>query len=391
MSQNLTLDEIKNIFGQFGLTVLDTESKGIGYKYNCVDKDGYKYSRSASSAKATLRKGKKNNGHIFSIKNPYFYDNMLNYIENNVKNGTVLLSKKSEIKEIDQYLKFRCGECGREYSTTWHIFLHNTDHICNYCFNQKRSKGETNTRHKDTNKFHIEAWKKGITILDDGNIKYRQKVVVQDKEGYKGIMMPDSIMRGSGFEKFGVRNPYTIDNMRIFALHKGWDCIVYNQEYKGDKIPLKLLCSCGNDFFVDLNHFIAGKYQCNECRVKQSAIASRVELWLNKNGCYYEKEKTFEDCRDKKPLPFDFYLPEFHACIEVDGVGHYRPVAFGGNKEKAVILYQERIKNDQIKTEYCIKNNIPLLRLPFWVIEKEEHYNELENFILSIKRNELDK
>lgn len=59
MSQKLTIEEIKNIFGQFGLTVLDTESKGIGYKYNCVDKDGYKYSRSASSAKATLRKGKK--------------------------------------------------------------------------------------------------------------------------------------------------------------------------------------------------------------------------------------------------------------------------------------------------------------------------------------------
>ena len=156
MSQKLTIEEIRNIFSQFGLTVLDTEYKGIGYKYDCVDKEGYKYSRSASSAKATLRKGRKNNGHIFSTKNPYFYDNMLHYIKNNVKNGTVLLSKKSDIKDIDQYLKFRCGECGREYSTTWHIFLHNTEHICNYCFNQKRSKGETNTKHKDTNKFHIE-------------------------------------------------------------------------------------------------------------------------------------------------------------------------------------------------------------------------------------------
>lgn len=391
MSKKFTIEQVQEIFDKFGLTVLDNEPKGIDYKYKCIDKDGYLYSRSAHSAQATLRNGRKNNGHIFSTKNPYFYENMLHYIKNNVPNGTVILSKKEDIKNIDQYIKFRCGECGREYTTTWHIFMKNTYHICNFCFNQRRSKGKTNTKHKDTNKFHIEAWKNGLAILWDGDIKYKDKVIVQDKNGYRGVMTSSSIINGSSFERFSIRNPYTIDNMRIFAFNKNWDCIIYNQEYKGDKVPLKLLCSCGNDFYVDLNHFVAGKYQCNECRVKQSAIASRVELWLNKNGFYYEKEKTFEDCRDKKQLPFDFYLPEFNACIEVDGVGHYRPVAFGGDKEKAVILYQERVKNDQIKTEYCIKNSIPLLRLPFWIIEKEEHYNELENFILSIKRNELDK
>lgn len=391
MSQKLTIEEIRNVFSKFGLIVLDTESKGIEHKYTCVDKEGYKYSRSASSAKATLRNGRKNNGHIFSTKNPYFYDNMLHYIELNIKNGTILLSKKEEIKNIDQYLKFKCGECGREYSTTWHNFMSNSDHICNFCFNQKRLKGEINTKYKNTNKFHIEAWKNGLIILWDGNIKYKDKIVVQDKHGYRGIMAPSSIINGSSFERFGIRNPYTIDNMRIFAFNKNWDCIIYNQEYKGDKIPLKLLCSCGNDFYVNLNHFISGKYQCNECRVKQSAIAACVELWLNKNKLCYEKEKVFEDCKDKKPLPFDFYLVEFNACIEVDGVGHYRPVAFGGDKEKAVALYQERVKNDKIKTEYCTKNNIPLLRLPFWIIEKEEHCSELEKFILSIKNNELDK
>lgn len=391
MSKKLAIEEIQEIFKQFGLIVLDSESKGIGHKYNCVDKEGYKYSRSVSSAKATLRKGRKNNGHIFSTKNPYFYDNMLHYIENKIKSGTVLLSKKEEIKNIDQYLKFRCGRCGREYSTTWHNFISNSDHICNFCFNQKRSKGEINTKHKDTNKFHIEAWKNGLIILWDGDIKYKDKVIVQDKNGYRGVMASSSIMNGSSFERFSIKNPYTIDNMRIFAFNKNWDCIIYNQEYKGDKVPLKLLCSCGNDFYVDLNHFVAGKYQCNECRMKQSAIAASVELWLNNNGLNYLKEKTFEDCKNKKSLPFDFYLPDLHACIEVDGIGHYRPVVFNGNKEKAVVNYQKRVKNDEIKTIYCKKMGIPLLRLPFWIIEKEEHCRELENFILSIKRNELDK
>lgn len=391
MSKKFTIEQVKEIFEQFDLTVLEAEAKGIDYKYKCIDKEGYLYSRSVHSAQAVLKKGRKNNGHIFSTKNPYFYDNMLHYIENNVTNGTILLSKKEDIKNIDQYLKFKCGECGREYSTTWHVFLRSTDHVCNFCFKRKRSKGETNTNHKDTNKFHVEAQKNGLIILDDCNIRYHNKVVVQDINGYRGVMFPGSIIKGSTFERFGIRNPYTIDNMRIFAFNKGWDCIIYNQEYKGDKVPLKLMCSCGNDFYVDINHFVAGKYQCNECRTKQSAIAAKVELWLNKNHFSYSKEKIFKDCKNKKSLPFDFYLKDYRACIEVDGVGHYRPVAFGGQKENAQYNYEQRVQNDSIKTEYCRKNNIPLLRLPFWEIENDNYEELLNSFILSIESNDFNK
>lgn len=391
MGKKFTIEQVKEIFEQFELTVLEDEAKGIDYRYKCMDKEGYLYSRSVHSAQAILKRGRKNNGHIFSTKNPYFYENMIHYMDNNVTNGTVLLSKKEEIKNIDQYLKFRCGECGKEYSTTWHIFLRNDDHICNFCFKRKRARGETNTNHKDTNKFHIEAQKRGLIILDDCNIKYHSRILVQDTNGYRSLMAPNSIMRGSSFERFSVRNPYTIDNIRIFAFNKGWDCIVYNQEYKGDKIPLKFMCACGNDFYVDINHFVDGKYQCNECRFRQSAIAAKVELWLNQNHIVYSKEKKFDDCKNKKPLPFDFYLDDFNACIEVDGVGHYRPVAFGGRKEEAQDIYEQRVQNDLIKTEYCKNNNIPLLRLPFWIIENDDYEGLLYDFILSIESNDFNK
>ena len=99
----------------------------------------------------------------------------------------------------------------------------------------------------------------------------------------------------------------------------------------------------------------------------------------------YQKEKRFDDCVYDKTLPFDFYLPDYHSCIEVDGIGHYRPVAFGGNKEQARIIYSKRVITDDIKTKYCEENNIPLLRLPFWEIEDGIIYKmRLEQF-LSIK------
>lgn len=109
MSRKFTIEEIQGIFDNFGLTVLNKEAHGMDYKYDCVDVEGYRYSRSPHSAQATLKKGRKNNGHIFSTKNPYFYDNMLHYIARNVNNGTILLTRKKDIKNIDQYLDFKCG------------------------------------------------------------------------------------------------------------------------------------------------------------------------------------------------------------------------------------------------------------------------------------------
>lgn len=388
MSKKLTIEEIKQMFAGVGLELLDNESKGADYKYKCKDKEGYLYARTAHSSQRTLKSGtyKMDLSHTFSTKNPYFYENMQLYIKKHSQFGTVLLTEKKNIQNIKMALRFRCGLCGREFNQKWHDFVKKNDKCCNVCFNQRRSKGATNTKHIDTNKFHQIAQTNGLIILDGPDIKYHKKITVQDSEGYRGVMEPMSILRNSKFERFSKRNPFTVDNMRIFAFVHGWDCVVYNQEYKGDKSPVKIMCSCGNDFLVDVNHFVAGKYKCNECRVKQSAIAASVELWLNQNNIIYQKEKTFNDCVYKKVLPFDFYLPQYNACIEVDGVGHYRPVNYAKDKETAQKIYEIRVITDKIKTDYCKKNNVPLLRLPFWEIEANKHQEILRRFVQDLSR-----
>ena len=58
---------------------------------------------------------------------------------------------------------------------------------------------------------------------------------------------------------------------------------------------------------------------------------------------------------------FDFYLPEHNICIEYHGEQHYKPVKFfGGVKNLELTL-----KRDKIKGDYCIKNNIKLIVIPF--------------------------
>ena len=82
----------------------------------------------------------------------------------------------------------------------------------------------------------------------------------------------------------------------------------------------------------------------------------------------------FDDCRNKNPLPFDFYLPNYNICIEFDGRQHYLPIFyFGGEK---MLNYTKN--NDNIKNEYCLNNNIKLVRIPYYEI------NDIENIISSI-------
>lgn len=60
--------------------------------------------------------------------------------------------------------------------------------------------------------------------------------------------------------------------------------------------------------------------------------------------------------------------------IEVDGEGHYKPIQFGGKDYDANKGYQTTIRHDNIKTEYCIANNICLIRIPYWERDNLETY-----------------
>jgi len=73
-------------------------------------------------------------------------------------------------------------------------------------------------------------------------------------------------------------------------------------------------------------------------------------------------------------LPFDFYLPKLNICIEADGIQHNTPYKFFGGEEKF-----NKLKNhDKIKTEYCSKNSIQLIRVP---------YSQLNNIPIILKQS----
>ena len=82
-----------------------------------------------------------------------------------------------------------------------------------------------------------------------------------------------------------------------------------------------------------------------------------VANYLGEKNIRFERQKTFEGCKDKNLLKFDFYLPDYNCCVEYQGIQHYKPVERFGGEE----AFKENQRRDLLKKEYCENNNIKLL------------------------------
>ena len=79
-------------------------------------------------------------------------------------------------------------------------------------------------------------------------------------------------------------------------------------------------------------------------------------------------EHIFRDCKNKRVLPFDFYIYDYNITIEYQGIQHYSPIEFFGGHDAL-----EYVKlNDSIKLNYCKNNNINLILLNYWDFDRIE-------------------
>lgn len=111
---------------------------------------------------------------------------------------------------------------------------------------------------------------------------------------------------------------------------------------------------------------------CNMAKYKNEEIINDVLLsWNLKFG----RQESFDGCRDKNALPFDFYIPCYNLLIEYQGEHHYKVIKRGN------MTYEEALENfkliqyhDQIKRDYCFNNNINYIEIPYWKNEDLPNY-----------------
>ena len=206
------------------------------------------------------------------------------------------------------------------------------------------------------------------------------KCLICENEWYT---IPDSILSGSGCPKCAYKriskNRMKSHNEFIEELSYVNKDIMILEEYQG--ATTKILCqclrdNCGHQWYATPDSLLAG-HGCPFCT--KSYGEKEISRLLVENNINFIPQYTFDDCKNTYALPFDFYLPDYYACIEYDGIQHFKPIDFFGGQQ----AFEDTQKRDAIKTNYCKANNIPLLRIRY----DEDIVSTLENFLSQYKIN----
>lgn len=228
----------------------------------------------------------------------------------------------------------------------------------------------------------------GLKLMDYNYKNNLTKLCCEDSDGYRVMASLSSLGRVKQYTRFS-----TMCNKDNFM----YNVDLYRKQHD---IPSKILswepsktknhiyvnceCECGNIFKVDFGTWRSlTKTRCNQCTHKLSNLAYSVKCWLDNNNIIYIQEYKFEDCCNKRPLPFDFYLPDYNICIEVAGEQHFKSSSLKYFRQGKITEehFNERQRVDNIKTEYCKINNIELIRLPYNIIRNNSFTEILQNKI----------
>lgn len=128
-----------------------------------------------------------------------------------------------------------------------------------------------------------------------------------------------------------------------------WDCSIDNSRFKKSSLSKTLK-----------------EYKTKrklERRKNVDSIGEQfIEKELTKLKIEFKQEFIFENCinpKTKRHLRFDFYIPSINTAIEFDGIQHKKHCPEYGI---SIEQFKGQQFRDEIKTKYCIDNNITLIR-----------------------------
>jgi very-short-patch-repair endonuclease len=138
-------------------------------------------------------------------------------------------------------------------------------------------------------------------------------------------------------------------------------------EYINAITKVEIICKKHGSFLQRPDLHLSGS-GCPRCMSSKGEIA--ILSYLKCNDIKFIHQKQFDNCKNKIKLRFDFYLPEQNTVIEFDGTQHYYPTSFSSDKSKETMdkNLQYNKERDKIKTQYCLDNNIRLIRIPYWKV-----------------------
>ena len=301
-----------------------------------------------------------------------------------------LLTK--DFKNVNDKAQFKDNNCGHIYNRKINKVISNQ--TCPLCAIEKNKKrlGEYSKKNGSPRKLNTKIFKEKVAELYDDEytvlgeyINSKTGILIKHNIcGYEWEVLPchftgkaksqcpkcqikTRAAKHSKAMKGNIPHNKRTHEQYINELQK-----IYGNEYTlldkyiNEKTKIRFMHNpCGKIFTASPEKILNMITTCPYCNTNISNGAAYVRTILEHLNLPYGLEFTFEDLKSDKGkyLRFDFNIIVNNklALIEVDGLQHEKAVDFYGGDE----YFNEIQKNDKRKNEYCLNNNIPLLRIKY--------------------------
>ncbi len=191
-----------------------------------------------------------------------------------------------------------------------------------------------------------------------------EKVIITCKIHGDFEQTPHSHLKSRGcFECFGDKLLTTkefIINANLIHNNK-YDYSLTN--YVNNHVKVIIICK-EHGAFKQMPYSHIQYVGCPKCNSSRGEL--KTEKLLLENNIIFENQFSFPDLKYKRKLKFDFSIfnknGDLLCLIEYNGIQHYQ---FTKNLHKTIEKYQESIFKDNLKTNYCLSNNILLFIIKY--------------------------
>jgi very-short-patch-repair endonuclease len=270
------------------------------------------------------------------------------------------LTVLGEYKDNETNIEIKHEKCGHTWSPKPMTLTRNNKPTgCPNCANNVFER-------KTTKKFKKEVYElvEGeYTVLGEYKNNHTNILMRHEKCGHEWEANPNSFLLGSRCPE--CQHPSRRKTNKEFKkevknLHDGSYRSVSKYNGCNKKVKIKHL-TCGTIWKIKPTNLLSNKNTCPKCieKEKDSKAVKKIKDFFNRNNIKFKTERKFSDCRYKRQLRFDFYLPNYNLLLEYDGRQHF----------KAWYNDDERLKDtrnrDIIKNKWSEENNISLLRINY--------------------------
>lgn len=453
-SKKFTQKDIEHLFLTHGLIVKDTYINSHT-PMHCSDGEGYDYMITVASILRSDKKGYRHCK--FHAKNPFTIKNIQQYFKMNdftcellstqyvnagskltmrCECGSIFEASWSSVISGKKYCNF-CSKSKRfdgMYDYTSAIrehcnamgytlltqYIHRGKDKFDYVCNKHKEKGVQTSSYDQMITSHRGCWycgresigismrsdeKKFVEAVQRAGMIYVGVDYNNDGKRYKkanihylcprhiekGVQTThyNNIVRSRGRCKYCAGRERTKDDMQkeLDTLNRDADVL----EYDRYDVPATFRCRICNSVWTTQPSYLIHGSRCPHCT--RSNFEREVSNILTRWGYNFKEQYTFQNCRDKYPLPFDFYLPEFGVLIEADGEHHFIPVRRGSMNDSEAAMALEHTKfHDDIKTAFCKQNGLQLIRIPYWKRDELEYFlwdRFVENGIIEVIERQI--